>query len=173
MLIVILSSTSSPIIAFYTIVLVKIGFLSLSGKACLACSAGAHLLEWWGSSNGCMLGSLLPFGRPKWKNSSCNWNRSLPSACGASAVSYSALCCLHSSYCIYLMPSYLLCVLISSGKLTGDFIYVYVLYFTFSIVVQFGLTKISFGRHPSPTVLIPALRTVGNIVTGDDAQTQV
>nr|XP_010914627.1 importin subunit alpha-4 isoform X2 [Elaeis guineensis] len=27
--------------------------------------------------------------------------------------------------------------------------------------------------HPSPTVLIPALRTVGNIVTGDDAQTQV
>ncbi|CAM8911578.1 unnamed protein product [Rhodiola kirilowii] len=26
--------------------------------------------------------------------------------------------------------------------------------------------------HPLPTVLIPALRTVGNIVTGDDAQTQ-
>ncbi|GMI69458.1 IMPORTIN ALPHA, IMPORTIN ALPHA ISOFORM 1, importin alpha isoform 1 [Hibiscus trionum] len=26
--------------------------------------------------------------------------------------------------------------------------------------------------HPSPTVLIPALRTVGNIVTGDDMQTQ-
>ncbi|KAH8490747.1 hypothetical protein POPTR_013G007300v4 [Populus trichocarpa] len=26
--------------------------------------------------------------------------------------------------------------------------------------------------HPSPTVLIPALRTVGNIVTGDDGQTQ-
>uniref|UniRef100_A0A0D9Y659 Importin subunit alpha n=1 Tax=Oryza glumipatula TaxID=40148 RepID=A0A0D9Y659_9ORYZ len=26
--------------------------------------------------------------------------------------------------------------------------------------------------HPSPSVLIPALRTVGNIVTGDDAQTQ-
>ncbi|XP_020267163.1 importin subunit alpha-4-like [Asparagus officinalis] len=26
--------------------------------------------------------------------------------------------------------------------------------------------------HPTPTVLIPALRTVGNIVTGDDAQTQ-
>ncbi|EEE54508.1 hypothetical protein OsJ_01650 [Oryza sativa Japonica Group] len=26
--------------------------------------------------------------------------------------------------------------------------------------------------HPSPVVLIPALRTVGNIVTGDDAQTQ-
>ncbi|CAN4110939.1 unnamed protein product [Withania somnifera] len=26
--------------------------------------------------------------------------------------------------------------------------------------------------HPSPTVLIPALRTTGNIVTGDDAQTQ-
>ncbi|XP_057776651.1 importin subunit alpha-like [Salvia miltiorrhiza] len=27
--------------------------------------------------------------------------------------------------------------------------------------------------HPSPSVLIPALRTVGNIVTGDDVQTQV
>ncbi|CAI7812445.1 unnamed protein product [Closterium sp. NIES-54] len=27
--------------------------------------------------------------------------------------------------------------------------------------------------HPSPSVLIPALRTVGNIVTGDDHQTQV
>ncbi|KAJ8749415.1 hypothetical protein K2173_025459 [Erythroxylum novogranatense] len=26
--------------------------------------------------------------------------------------------------------------------------------------------------HPSPTVLIPALRTVGNVVTGDDMQTQ-
>jgi hypothetical protein len=30
-----------------------------------------------------------------------------------------------------------------------------------------------FWRHPSPSVLIPALRTVGNIVTGDDNQTQV
>ncbi|KAB5527397.1 hypothetical protein DKX38_021244 [Salix brachista] len=28
-------------------------------------------------------------------------------------------------------------------------------------------------HHPSPTVLIPALRTVGNIVTGDDMQTQI
>ncbi|XP_057508732.1 importin subunit alpha-like [Actinidia eriantha] len=27
--------------------------------------------------------------------------------------------------------------------------------------------------HPSPSVLIPALRTIGNIVTGDDIQTQV
>lgn len=29
------------------------------------------------------------------------------------------------------------------------------------------------SRHPAPSVLIPALRTVGNIVTGDDLQTQV
>ncbi|KAG5525056.1 hypothetical protein RHGRI_031665 [Rhododendron griersonianum] len=28
-------------------------------------------------------------------------------------------------------------------------------------------------RHPSPSVLIPALQTVGNIVTGDDIQTQM
>ncbi|KAL8257547.1 hypothetical protein R6Q59_029588 [Mikania micrantha] len=27
--------------------------------------------------------------------------------------------------------------------------------------------------HPSPSVLIPALRTIGNIVTGDDVKTQV
>lgn len=55
----------------------------------------------------------------------------------------------------------------------GDFVNASVPYFSFSIVVQFLLTKIRFGRHPSATVLIPALRTVGNIVTGDDAQTQV
>lgn len=29
------------------------------------------------------------------------------------------------------------------------------------------------SSHPSPSVLVPALRTVGNIVTGDDMQTQV
>lgn len=29
------------------------------------------------------------------------------------------------------------------------------------------------SSHPSPSVLIPALRTIGNIVTGDDLQTQV
>lgn len=32
---------------------------------------------------------------------------------------------------------------------------------------------IVLSSHPSPSVLIPALRTVGNIVTGDDMQTQV
>ncbi|RZC47396.1 hypothetical protein C5167_040343 [Papaver somniferum] len=29
------------------------------------------------------------------------------------------------------------------------------------------------NSHPYPTVLIPALLTVGNIITGDDRQTQV
>ena len=29
------------------------------------------------------------------------------------------------------------------------------------------------SRHQSPSVLVPALRTVGNIVTGDDMQTQI
>lgn len=32
---------------------------------------------------------------------------------------------------------------------------------------------IDLCRHQSPSVLVPALRTVGNIVTGDDLQTQV
>lgn len=35
------------------------------------------------------------------------------------------------------------------------------------------LSVLLLFRHPSPSVLIPALRTVGNIVTGDDMQTQV
>ncbi|KAL8464002.1 hypothetical protein ACS0TY_033803 [Phlomoides rotata] len=37
-----------------------------------------------------------------------------------------------------------------------------------SLMVQ--MTKFKF--HPSPSVLIPALRTIGNIVIGDDLQTQ-
>ncbi|OWM72417.1 hypothetical protein CDL15_Pgr018302 [Punica granatum] len=41
-------------------------------------------------------------------------------------------------------------------------------------VIEAGVCKrlVELLLHPSPTVLIPALRTVGNIVTGDDAQTQ-
>ncbi|XP_074321080.1 importin subunit alpha-4-like [Silene latifolia] len=41
-------------------------------------------------------------------------------------------------------------------------------------VIEAGVCPrlISLLVHPSPTVLIPALRTVGNIVTGDDSQTQ-
>lgn len=31
---------------------------------------------------------------------------------------------------------------------------------------------IPYSSHPSPSVLIPSLRTIGNIVTGDDLQTQ-
>ena len=31
----------------------------------------------------------------------------------------------------------------------------------------------AWRRHTSPSVLVPALRTVGNIVTGNDYQTQV
>lgn len=40
-------------------------------------------------------------------------------------------------------------------------------------VKNFLLKLCLFSSHPSPSVLIPALRTVGNIVTGDDLQTQV
>ncbi|CAF2107878.1 unnamed protein product [Brassica napus] len=40
-------------------------------------------------------------------------------------------------------------------------------------VIQAGVCPllVELLSHPSPTVLIPALRTVGNIVTGDDSQT--
>nr|GMC71427.1 Importin subunit alpha-1 [Ipomoea batatas] len=34
------------------------------------------------------------------------------------------------------------------------------------------LVKLSLPRHPSSTVIVPALCAVGNIVTGDDMQTQ-
>ncbi|KAF2590399.1 hypothetical protein F2Q70_00039512, partial [Brassica cretica] len=42
-------------------------------------------------------------------------------------------------------------------------------------VIQAGVVPrlVELLEHPSPSVLIPALRTIGNIVTGDDAQTQV
>ncbi|XP_043724014.1 importin subunit alpha-4 [Telopea speciosissima] len=41
-------------------------------------------------------------------------------------------------------------------------------------VIEAGVCQrlVELLLHPSPTVLIPALRTIGNIVTGDDAQTQ-
>ncbi|KAL4579286.1 hypothetical protein LXL04_015427 [Taraxacum kok-saghyz] len=41
-------------------------------------------------------------------------------------------------------------------------------------VIQAGVCQrlVELLLHPSPSVLIPALRTVGNIVTGDDLQTQ-
>ncbi|CAM6076755.1 unnamed protein product [Sphagnum tenellum] len=41
-------------------------------------------------------------------------------------------------------------------------------------VIEAGVCRrlVELLLHPSPSVLIPALRTVGNIVTGDDVQTQ-
>lgn len=52
---------------------------------------------------------------------------------------------------------------ISNGAITS------LLYVVGGLILSFGCCS----RHPSPAVLIPALRTVGNIVTGDDLQTQV
>lgn len=43
----------------------------------------------------------------------------------------------------------------------------------YSPMILMFKTSFCCFRHPSPSVLIPALRTVGNIVTGDDLQTQV
>ena len=42
-------------------------------------------------------------------------------------------------------------------------------------VIDAGVCRrlVELLMHPSPSVLIPALRTVGNIVTGDDVQTQI
>lgn len=48
--------------------------------------------------------------------------------------------------------------------------------FLFSILLISSINSelpYNLFSHPSPSVLIPALRTVGNIVTGDDMQTQV
>lgn len=59
-----------------------------------------------------------------------------------------------SFFCVYFMFEFVWLLLLHSSVML--------------IVVYF----ICF-RYPSPAVLIPALRTVGNIVTGDDVQTQV
>ncbi|XP_047330906.1 importin subunit alpha-1a-like [Impatiens glandulifera] len=42
------------------------------------------------------------------------------------------------------------------------------------IVIEAGVCRrlVELLLHPSPSVIVPALRTVGNIVTGDDIQTQ-
>ncbi|GMJ08364.1 importin alpha isoform 4 [Hibiscus trionum] len=42
-------------------------------------------------------------------------------------------------------------------------------------VIEAGICPqlVELLRHPSEAVLVPALRTIGNIVTGDDSQTQV
>ena len=42
-------------------------------------------------------------------------------------------------------------------------------------VIESGVTMrlVELLMHPSPAVQTPALRTVGNIVTGDDLQTQM
>lgn len=45
--------------------------------------------------------------------------------------------------------------------------------FSFSVVRQFGMIKFLFIRHSSVAVISPALQTLGNIVTGDNAQKQV
>jgi len=46
--------------------------------------------------------------------------------------------------------------------------------YSFAILDYFGSNCICiFWRHPSPSVLYAALRTVANIVTGGDMQTQV
>lgn len=49
----------------------------------------------------------------------------------------------------------------------------FVSWFARLLMINFYLLFLFLFRHPSPSVLIPALRTVGNIVTGDDVQTQV
>lgn len=49
-----------------------------------------------------------------------------------------------------------------------EVIYIYI-FFSYTSELDCSLSS----RHPAPSVLIPALRTVGNIVTGDDLQTQV
>lgn len=57
------------------------------------------------------------------------------------------------------------------SSITIEVLYVFFLLFLCTELFLFIYLLIS--SHPSPSVLIPALRTVGNIVTGDDLQTQV
>lgn len=61
--------------------------LFFSGETCIASSSATYPLEWWRSSNRCLLGTLLSFWWSKWQNSSCDWSWCLSTTCGASSVS--------------------------------------------------------------------------------------
>ncbi|KAI3833852.1 hypothetical protein MKX03_002192 [Papaver bracteatum] len=57
-------------------------------------------------------------------------------------------------------------------KKTSNLIELYILSY-FLMLIGAYRRQVELLLHPSPTVLIHSLRTVGNIVTGDDRQTQV
>jgi len=94
-----------------------------------------------------MLGSLILVRWYERQNPSSHRGWCLSSACGASSV------------CILLWCSFLLSFS--------------VVFFWFELLKYASYSQCFICSHPSPSVLIPALRTVGNIVTGDDLQTQV
>ena len=136
--------TSLPtLIIFANICAVEIQW---ADKTCPPSSRASHTFKWWGSPHRCMLGSVVSLRWIQWKNPSCYRGWCLPPTCWAFTVRFK-----FSSLFIYFRPFFYWHLLMKVEML-----------FTFSV-----------SSHPSPTVLIPALRTVGNIVTGDDMQTQV
>jgi hypothetical protein len=48
----------------------------------------------------------------------------------------------------------------------------YTMFMLFQLLI-YNFVHDFYFRHPSTSVLVAAVRTVGNIVTGDDKQTQV
>lgn len=71
-------------------------------------------------------------------------------------------------YAVDLWSYYCKILCLSLDAMTLAFCCMFICFYDTPFVLCFIVSS-----HPSPSVLIPALRTVGNIVTGDDAQTQV
>lgn len=116
-------------------------------KTCSPSSWASYTFKWWRSPHRCMLGTVISLRWIQWENPSCYWGWGLPPSRWTFTVS-SKLCLL--------------------------FICVRWFFFSWHLLLKVEMVyTFSVFSHPSPTVLIPALRTVGNIVTGDDMQTQV
>jgi hypothetical protein len=114
-----------------------------TGEASTSSSWAFGFFQWWRGPYRCMLGTVISFWWDKWQNPSSYWGRSMWQTGAAPFVSIKSTIPVWPRFCCF----------------TG--------WFSNLICVCM------FWRHPSPSVLIPALRTVGNIVTGDDIQTQV
>lgn len=125
---------------------------SSSANPCTACT-----FKWRGSPDRCMLGAFIPLWWSYWENPSCNWGWSLSPPCWASTVRitfyFLSFASIHFAYWT---------------------IFLHLIAFTSQMIsLAHYIHSIIVYSHHSPSVLIPALRTVGNIVTGNDVQTQV
>lgn len=111
-------------------------------------------LRWWGSSRWCLLGTFLSLWGESRKYSSYYWSWFLLSTCCTSTVRDET------------SPMPLMC------PIFWELVFVFHCTFLMNIKIILFFNVVLFS-HPSPSLLVPAIKTVGNIVSGDDFQTQV